>query len=126
MDWVDIARDNRFAVYETLSHGRWRTCLSRAYYAVYSAATEALISQGVNMPIGRNSPHHAKLPNLVGNNLNTISHSVRWRLAGMIRKLYNLRIIADYVPSFALGESEARLALGLMNQAFGFLEVDDE
>lgn len=126
MDWKDLARDNRFAVYETFSHGRWRTCLSRAYYAVYSAATEALTRRGMSMPRGRSSPSHAKLPDIIGNNLTGISYPVRWRLAGTTRKLYNLRIMADYVPSVAVEERDARLALGLMKQAFGFLEGNDE
>lgn len=78
------------------------------------------------MPRGRSSPSHAKLPDIIGNNLTGISYPVRWRLAGTTRKLYNLRIMADYVPSVAVEERDARLALGLMKQAFGFLEGNDE
>ena len=119
--WKNLAKDNRTASYEVLGHSRWRSCVSRAYYAVYSQATAELIRRGVTMPEGRQGPSHRKLADRVGNNLTGISHALRWRLAGIIMKLYQLRISADYVPSDAVGEDEARMSLGLMNQAFSLL-----
>ncbi|MBM4044282.1 MAG: hypothetical protein FJ279_04145 [Planctomycetes bacterium] len=96
---------------------RWRTCVSRAYYAIYSAATDALVQQGIVMPKGKGNPAHKTLPSLVGNNLSGISHALRWRLAGMVEKLYKLRLMADYQPQVPIEERHARLALGLMDQA---------
>ena len=119
--WKDLAEDSRLAVHEMFDHRRWRTCLSRAYFAVYSEATAELVLRGVVMPLRRSGPSHTKLPELVGNNLTGISHSMRWRLAGIIKKLYELRIVADYIPSTPVDAREARLSLGLMNQAFRFL-----
>jgi uncharacterized protein (UPF0332 family) len=116
--WDDLAQDNTLAANETFDKHRWRTCISRAYYAAYSAVTQQLVAQGVTMPKSQQNPHHASLPNLVAHNLNTLAHPVRLQLAGAIAKLYNLRIIADYVPQMPVEERDARLALGLMEHAF--------
>lgn len=46
----------------------------------------------------------------------------RRRLSGLVKELYNLRCLADYRPSVIVEEDEARIALGLMKQAFDLLE----
>ncbi len=70
------------------------------------------------MPAGRGNPKHATLPALVGNNLTSVRIQTRWRLSGLVKKLYDLRVIADYLPGVGLEEPEARIAVGLMDQAF--------
>jgi len=45
-------------------------------------------------------------------------HAVRWQLAGVIEKLYKIRVVADYMPQVPVNETQARLALGLMRQSF--------
>ncbi|MCX7049202.1 MAG: HEPN domain-containing protein [Candidatus Sumerlaeota bacterium] len=119
--WADLAKDNRLAAYEVFEKQRWRTFVSRAYYAAYSATTEALVQHGVTMPMGRSGPSHAKLPELAGTNLTGIGYSLRWRLSGAIGKLYELRIMADYMPDVLVEENEARVAQGLMKQVFDCL-----
>jgi uncharacterized protein (UPF0332 family) len=119
--WREMATDCRFASYEMFHYGRWRTCVNRAYFAVDSAATEALIRQGTTMPADREGPSHAKLPGMAANNLREISHSLRWQLARVIATMYKLRIMADYMPSVVVEEAEARLSLGEMNHAFRIL-----
>lgn len=116
--WNDLAKDNRLAAYEVFVRQRWRTCVSRTYYAIYSAVTEELIGQGVVMPKERNNPSHAKLPTLVGHNLAGVSHAVRWRLSGLVANLYKLRLMADYMPQIAVEKDEARVAIGLMEKAY--------
>ena len=44
---------------------------------------------------GRANPHHTRLPNLIGHNLTGMPHAVRWQLAGVIERLYKLRVVAD-------------------------------
>jgi uncharacterized protein (UPF0332 family) len=117
-NWDALANDNKLAAFETFSKCRWRTCISRAYYAAYSAATEKLLLQGVTMPKTQPNPKHAKLPDLIGNNLVTLCHAVRWQLADAIARLYKLRLMADYMPRVLVEERDARIALGLMSQAF--------
>jgi uncharacterized protein (UPF0332 family) len=116
--WNDLAQDNTLAANETFDTHRWRTCISRAYYAAYAAVTQELIAQGMTMPKAQPNPHHASLPKLVTHNLYTLKQPVRWQLADAIEKLYKLRIIADYIPQVNMEERDARIALGLMQQAF--------
>jgi hypothetical protein len=75
------------------------------------------------MPAGRNNPSHAALPNLIGNNLSLLNVQARWRLVGLVHRMYQFRLIADYLPQVTLIEDDARVSLGLMQQAFRMLEV---
>jgi hypothetical protein len=83
-------------------------------------ATEALVSARVTMPAGRMNPRHRLLARLVGEHLRS---SARWHLSARIAKLYELRIMADYMPQVVVERSEARIALQLMNLAFRDLEA---
>lgn len=76
--WADLAKDNTLAAYETFDSHRWRTCISRAYFAIYSAATDTVLELGVSMPAGRTNPRHDRLANLVGHNLTGMAYAVRW------------------------------------------------
>ena len=120
--WDDMAQESRTAAAELSTRERWRSSVSRAYYAIYAKATAMLNSAGVNMPAGRSNPSHRRLPVMIGNNLTAIDNPRRWRLADLVQQLYNLRIIADYEPNMAIEEDEARIALSLMSQAFRCLE----
>jgi hypothetical protein len=77
-----------------------------------------LLAAGTTMPTGQSNPKHKTLPMVIGNNLHLLSTPTRWRLAGLIAKLYAFRIIADYQPGVTLDETDARICLGLMAQAF--------
>jgi len=70
------------------------------------------------MPANRGNPSHRRLPVLVGNNLLQLRERRRWRLSGQIHQLYNLRIIADYLPRSLVEEGEARVAITLMVEVF--------
>jgi uncharacterized protein (UPF0332 family) len=120
--WKDLARDNRLAAYELNRAGHWRSCVSRAYYAIFSATTGILILQGIRMSKDHSNPSHVKLPALVRVHLARLQHHRRWRLAALIRTLYNMRLAADYQPQVAVEAPEARQAIGLMEQAFRYIE----
>ena len=77
--WAEIASSNRTAAVQLFARETWRSCVSRAYYAVYSPATDALTKVPVTMPAGREGPHHLPLPEIVGANLTTLSQAKRWR-----------------------------------------------
>ena len=121
--WTEMAKDNRLAANEARAAQRWRTCVSRAYYAVYSELTELLISQNVMMPAGRANPRHERLSNMVEANLKQFTHPVRVQLAGAVRQLYKLRVMADYMPLIAVEHQEAKIALGLLCQVYRCLEA---
>lgn len=118
MTWKELARENRTTACELFEANRWRSAASRAYYAIYARVTDVLLSAGATMPSGRSNPKHKTLPELVGNNLSAISLSKRWRLAGLIKQLYDFRIIADYRPAVTLDGDDARICFAVMNQAF--------
>ena len=118
MGWNDLAKDNQMAANEMLRAKRWRSSVSRAYYAAYSAATERLVRHRIAMPLGRTIPTHRALPNLIRYNLTRLSYPLRGQTANAIKKLYHLRLMADYMPGVVVDENEARVALGFMVQAF--------
>src|SRR2546430_3620102 len=120
--WREMAKDNRTATYELFGAKRWRSCASRAYYAVYDEVTHGLLQAGVTMPAGQQNPKHRTLPTLVGNNLSPLDAVTRWRVAGLVAALYRFRIIADYLPLVTLEEDDARIILGLMAKAFADLK----
>lgn len=116
--WREMARENRTAANELFAARRWRSCASRAYYAVYDEVTHGLLQAGVMMPANQANPKHRTLPNLIGNCLAPLNPAVRWRLAGLAAGLYRFRIMADYLPLVTLDEADARIAMGLMTKAF--------
>ncbi len=121
--WRQAASDHRSATYELFVGNRWRSCASRAYYAVYSEVTHGVLAAGVTMPAGQGNPRHGSLPTLIGMSLAPLSLASRWRLSGLVGQLYGLRIIADYLPGVILEQAEARITIGLMEQAFAILKV---
>jgi len=114
--WRDLANDDYGAAGELFRKKRWRSCVSRAYYAAYAAVTDALVRGNITMPAARANPTHAALPNMIENNLTRVAS--RWKLSSIVRKLYRLRIMADYDPRRDVERSEARIAMGLMTDAF--------
>lgn len=120
--WAELARSNRTAAIRLFAKDTWRSCICRAYYAVYSAVAHALGNVPVAMPAGREGPHHLPLPQIIGNNLTLLPEVKRWRLSGVVKQLYDLRCLADYRPSVVVEEEEARITLGLMKQAFDLLK----
>ena len=67
--WRLISLNSRKAAQHLLEAECYRSSVSRAYYAAYSALTAALIRQGITLGYGGNNPGHAGLPVLVVNNL---------------------------------------------------------
>lgn len=121
--WTDLAKDNRLAAYEMNRAGRWRSCVSRAYYAIYSAATSQLVQHGVAMPKAYGNPSHLKLPTLVRLGFKTQLRPKQGQLPGLIRMLYTMRLAADYQPQVTVEAVEARQAISLMEQAFRCMEI---
>ena len=109
--WRAISRESRKAGQRLLEVGCYRSSVSRAYYAAYSAITSALIRQGITLGYGGNNPGHAGLPAYVLNNLTTLSMPSRFEINKALRRLYAARIGADYHADSDVGE---RAALGML------------
>jgi uncharacterized protein (UPF0332 family) len=122
-DWRSIATSNYSAV-GALVQRHWRSAISRAYYAVYARMVAELKKAGAAFPTGQEGPSHAKLPGMIESHLK-YAGDIRWRLSGLITRLYNLRVIADYRPSDNVADGEARYAAVMMQQVFGLMRRID-
>lgn len=119
--WLEIAADNRRSA-ASLCEAHHRSCINRAYYAVYSRASHALVSAGVTMPPDREGPWHRKLTrDLIETSFPKMGVGKRKSLQRLVEKLYNLRVIADYRPSIDVESADARAAIAMMNKAFSLL-----
>lgn len=126
--WYDVATDSRKAANE-LVRTRYRSCLSRAYYAAYAKVTHLLVQKGVPMPHAREGPpHRGHLPTgqaqhkgirqLIVEKLTELDVAKRRALSELIGELYTLRLYADYRPAQQIDAPEAREAVSMMNTVF--------
>lgn len=120
--WQDIAIDSRDAAKELLRTRRYRSAVSRSYYAAYSMVTARLVDQG-DREFGRfMNPAHAELPKLIKNSLTPLSMSRRREVSTLIRRLRMYRELADYRPAQHLSEADCIDALRsmiLVDRLFG-------
>jgi len=57
--WLEVARDARQSANELMELNRFRSCISRAYYAAYAKAShELVVTVGLTMPTNREGPSH--------------------------------------------------------------------
>jgi uncharacterized protein (UPF0332 family) len=116
--WRVVAMECYGAAGELKLADRWRSAVSRAYYAAYSRVSASLRESGLAMSADRDGPSHATLPGLVENNLTIMRVQDRPGVSSRLRTLYALRLTADYFPSVPVGESDAQQALHLMAEVF--------
>ena len=122
--WRLISLNSRKAAQHLLEEGCYRSSVSRAYYAAYSALTAALIRQGITLGYGGNNPGHAGLPVLVVNNLTALPLTVRYDLNKALRRLYAGRIEADYNSAAKTNEATALAMIRDLNFIFALLDVN--
>lgn len=117
--WLELARDARHAANGLLTQERFRSCLSRAYYAAYSKVThELMATRGVTLPSEREGPSHARIRRLIQTSMAHMPANRRFKLSEMIGRLYTLRIDADYKPSVDVDGRDAREAISIMKTVF--------
>ncbi len=122
--WHEVGRDARKAANE-LVESRFRSCLSRAYYAVYSKVTHDLTAApGIAFPPRREGPNHpgetgsGGIRRLIETSMPGMTPERRLKLSELIGELYTLRLYADYRPSVEIDASDAREAISMMNKVF--------
>lgn len=108
--WDELSIDSRSAAQVLLAQGHTRSSISRAYFAAYAAAT-ARIATTVSLPPGRLNPSHADLARYVGNSLGGFPVWQRQWLGTLIRRLWKMRVDAEYVPGACVDHPLARQAL---------------
>lgn len=123
--WRQMSLDSRAAAKELLVAERFRSSISRAYYAAYCAVTDALAGR-ITFGYGGNNPTHNELPNLIVSNLSGVSVGERHKVRKSVRVLQAMRAEADYVPAVSIGRQEARNALREADRVLRLLGVEDE
>ncbi len=107
MTWRQMSEDSLLAAEALLQEGRYRSCISRAYYASYCAATHEIVQKLKTFSYGRSNPSHELLPAYVQNNL-TISRTKKDAVDTYVRLLRLYREDADYRPQVTVDELTAR------------------
>ena len=104
-----------------------RSCVSRAYYAAYQAATYVCISHGDsgNFPPGWNNPSHEQLPDLIGNN-GDLTVNTRRGVRKILRELRHLREAADYRMGVTVDHKMVIAALLMATSLFDRLEIEND
>ncbi len=122
--WFDLASDARKAA-NRLVNERYRSCLSRAYYAAYSKITFDLSGlPAVTFPTGDDGPKHpgrsgtGGIRRLIRLHMTSLDEPRRVKLSELIGRLYTLRCAADYRPSVEVDGRDAREAISIMNTIF--------
>ena len=88
---------------------RWRSIVSRSYYAAYSAVAGALEGRAKH-PHGLKNPPHEDVPSLVRNYLTMLTVAQRRRIASTMVRLYASRLDADYRPRRTVDRATAASA----------------
>ena len=92
---------------------KWRSTVSRAYYAVYALVTGTLIENGLTPRAEFGTWSHDRLPYMAGTHLLTGMH-----LMYALRRLYAMRLLADYSPRVQVGNKTAFECMSLMLSVF--------
>jgi uncharacterized protein (UPF0332 family) len=111
--WLNLAEDALAACGVCYRAGRFRSAVSRAYYACFSFATARLLSLGERLPEGRTTWGHGLLPGVLNRALGRLEvfATVRRNAVHQLRAAYAMRIDADYRPGRTVDERTAREAL---------------
>jgi uncharacterized protein (UPF0332 family) len=110
MTWREMSRESLVAAKSLSQDARWRSAVSRAYYAAYSAVAGALDGLA-RYSGGRFGPSHDRLPQLVMTYLTDLRFHERAKVVKAARRLYRQRIAADYEPPRQVALEEARIAI---------------
>ncbi len=95
--WQEIGIDNFRAGRELFVAKRYRSSVSRFYYAAFSLLTYELARIGVVFRHGRQTPSHAEMTELILLHLTQFSEARRSAIALLTVRLYRLRLDADYL-----------------------------
>ena len=125
--WREIGIDNFRAGRELLDGGRYRSSVSRFYYAAFCVLTHDLLAQGAGPDFreGRETPGHAQLPRLVEANFVRFTPERRSNLVSYVVDLYRSRIAADYSQQ-RVDRQAATKTFRATEKVFRYLEVNYE
>lgn len=102
-----------------LAAERWRSSVSRGYYATFTLVVSEL-SGKANFPPHRETPSHDDLPEMLFDYLTRLSIQDRWLYRSLARRMYQHRVSADYRQSQTVDRAEA---LQVVNWAEAFAKA---
>jgi uncharacterized protein (UPF0332 family) len=105
--WRQLSEDSLLAAETLLQDGRYRSCISRAYYAAYCAATHEIVQKLTTFSHGWRNPSHEKVPVYIQNNL-TITQAKKDSIITDVVILRLFREDADYRPGVLVDEQTAQ------------------
>jgi uncharacterized protein (UPF0332 family) len=120
--WQEIGQDNYQAARDLYHGQRYRSCVSRCYYAAFCLFTQELANANVVFESGQDTPSHKGLPKMIKLHL-LYRDKQKAEMMTMIRRLYTWRIAADY----QLRTTDATVARDALRDAatiFRYLGVD--
>ncbi|MCK4342425.1 MAG: HEPN domain-containing protein [Phycisphaerae bacterium] len=118
-----MAHDARLAAQDCIEGEHYRSAVSRAYYAMFSAVTGALISVGLEPRKVRGTWPHTQLPMIVRKNLrDRIGHSRAKEIKRLLTYAYTHRTIADYYPGWTVDRPGAQRILADTDDVLRILE----
>jgi uncharacterized protein (UPF0332 family) len=94
VDWDAIGRDSLEAGRLLFKEGRWRSSISRSYYAAFSVVVGRVLPH-VKLPPRMMTPRHNALPKQVMKHLTRLYPKQQRLVSGMLVRLYRARIRAD-------------------------------
>jgi len=112
-NWDNIARENVRASQKLSDAGCYRSCVSRSYYAAFSAVTFRLADK-IRFRAGRESPAHNAIVGLTDRHLSLPAREMK-DFKAALRRLNNERLTADYRSRWTV---DGRNALAARKDAY--------
>ena len=122
MEWQEIARENLAAARHEQERGP-RSSVSRAYYAFHCLLTHILVDAGYRPAGNRQTPPHLAQANLIGRYLGVRGALFVRDARAILRRLYHLRLDADYNRRVTIDSRVALQAVRDAHRAFKLMEV---
>lgn len=123
-EWADMAQDSVKAAGQCLRNKCYRSSVSRSYCAMFAAVTAALLEARVAPPAARQAWSHARLPELVQENLKKkLGRGRTEDVRKMLRVTYKIRVAADYMRTESIDEVTATRCLTDATAVCRHLEV---
>lgn len=111
MSWIDVAIDSLRGAGELRRLGRYRSSVSRAYFAAFAGLTARLTEAGVVFGENAEAPAHSAVPDHISSNLPRQTRRKRQELKRLMHQLYEGRLVADYHASLTSDARSAKQAL---------------
>ena len=125
--WQDVGVENFRTAVELVEGKRYRSAVSRFYYAIFALLTFELLIRSARADFSHNreTPGHGQMSLLVDKYLTQFSDERRANLSTAVRALYRYRLQADY-SLVRMDREITRESHRLADNVFRYLGVNHE